>query len=264
MGCSASQLRNALRGGFENAPPCGLRRFARETRGAAVVEAAIAITFATMFFAALMQVVSTAYTTDRLERAARAAARAVALLPSAPASDAALRTVACNAIRNELSLPATETCSEDWTFTVEAYEDPAALRAGTARGAGTAVGGDDGDIVAVRISWTPPVFGWLAAAAASGDDDGGGADSGDNDDGDGGGGDADSGDGGADADAENGGGADPDADAPGGGANDNANADPADSSSAPDAGDDDGDDDGGDDAAGASLVAVGIARNERI
>ena len=255
-----TRLRPAPRGGFENALPRRLRCFARQTRGAAVVEAAIAITFATMFFAALMQVVSTAYTTDRLERAARAAARAVALLPAAPASDAALRTVACNAIRAELSLPVTETCDEDWTFTVEAYRDPAALRAGTARGAGTTIGGEDGDIVAVRISWTPPVFRWLAAAAGADDGgedpDSGGGDAGDGDDG---GADADSGGGDPGPGAGNGGNdADSDADSP------DDPADAADSSSAPDAGDSDGDNaDNDGDASGVSLVAIGIARNER-
>ena len=212
-------------------------RFAGGTRAVAALEAAISITFAALFFAALMQIVSTAFQADRLERAARAAARAVALLPSAPASAAALNTVACNAIRRELALDAGETCTGAWTVAIETYETPAALRDETPRAAGGTIGGEDGDIVAVKISWTPPVFSWLARAAAADPE-------------------PDAGDAAADSDADSG----------------NADANAADTPETPEPADSSADSDNADaDAAetpeaadSGTFVAVGIARNERI
>ena len=118
-------------------------------------------------------------TSDKLARAARAAARAVALLPAAPASESALDAVACRAVRSELGLGPDVACDERWTITIDAYPTPAALLAGAGGGdMGVARGGDDppagenGDMILVRIGTRAPVpLGWLLSDANAADDD---------------------------------------------------------------------------------------------
>ena len=111
-------------------------------RGSVSVEGAIAISILVAAFAGLMAIVQESYVTDRLGRAARAAARAVALDSGADA---------CAAIRRELHLAASFDCNDQWQITIDHGVDPAALSAliaGTASSTTTS-----GELVLVRIGW---------------------------------------------------------------------------------------------------------------
>lgn len=122
--------------------------------GAAAVEAAAAITVLVVAFAGVMEIVRSAYVADTMERAARAAARAVALTPNAEAG--ALGSVACAAIRRELHLDEKFDCSARWTLAIDTGLAPAALL--------QSGGGAEGDMVRVQIGWDPePLVGFLDA-----------------------------------------------------------------------------------------------------
>ena len=90
--------------------------------------------------------------TDNYARAARDAALAVAVLETAPASDADLQTVLCDAVKESLGRP-TASCGDEWVLELQAYASPSALAADppTPRTGGV-VGGEDNDVVRVRIS----------------------------------------------------------------------------------------------------------------
>ena len=90
--------------------------------------------------------------TDTYAQAARDAAVAVAVLETAPATDADLQTVLCDAVKESLGRP-TASCGDEWVLELQAYASPSALAADppTPR-TGGAVGGEDNDVVLVRIS----------------------------------------------------------------------------------------------------------------
>ena len=140
-------------GGDRSRPGAALRRFRREEHGATAIEITLATSLLVFVSAALMTFIANSLATeDRMARAAHAAARTIALLPSAPASTAALETVACGAIRSELGDESLD-CAAQWTITISAYENPIALLEDTERSGG-AIGGENGDMVEVRIG--PP------------------------------------------------------------------------------------------------------------
>ena len=131
----------------------GIGPFVRGQEGATAAEVAISAFVLMLALAGLTGIVRDVYEADRLDRGARAAARAVALLGEAPATAAALEAVACGAIRNELGFEAAFDCAASWTLAIDAFETPAALLAGTPRAGDDAViGGEDGDMVRVRIA----------------------------------------------------------------------------------------------------------------
>ena len=168
----------ALRTGRRAADPAAtgrspLARFLCGQRGGVAIEAAFSSFVLVLAFAGLMGIVFQVYESDRTGRAARAAARAVALLADAPATTAALQAVACRAIRTELGLAATFDCGAEWTVAIDAFENPAALLAGTPRtGSDAVIGGEDRDMVRVRLA---------ALVAEAGDADGEDEDDGDAD-----------------------------------------------------------------------------------
>ena len=90
--------------------------------------------------------------TDSLGLAAHRAAQAVGMLAAAPASEADLQTVMCDAVKRSLGRPAETRCDDEWTLELQAFASPSALAADppTPRTAGPA-GGEDNDIVRVRI-----------------------------------------------------------------------------------------------------------------
>ena len=90
--------------------------------------------------------------TDTFAQAARDAALAVAVLENAPANDAALQTVLCDAVKERLGRP-NAVCADEWVLDFEAYASPSDLDANppSPRTSGP-VGGEDNDIVLVRIS----------------------------------------------------------------------------------------------------------------
>lgn len=106
------------------------------------VEGAIAISILVAAFASLMAIVQESYVTDRLARAARAAARAVALDPGADA---------CAAIRRELHLAESFDCTDRWQITIDRDVDPAGLSALIAGTEGNTI--VSGELVLVRIGW---------------------------------------------------------------------------------------------------------------
>ena len=63
-------------------------------------------------FAGLMEIVNASYADDRMARAARAAARSLALDPGADP-----KANACVAIRRELDLAEDFDCDTEWTLT---------------------------------------------------------------------------------------------------------------------------------------------------
>ena len=122
-----------------------LRRFRRGDRGGVAIESAIAIVILVVGFAGLMEIVQASYADDRMARAARAAARVLALNPSADA---------CSAIRRELDLAEDFDCDTAWSLTVELGVSPNSLPA--TRGDSATEG--TGDMVLVRIGWNREAF----------------------------------------------------------------------------------------------------------
>ena len=120
------------------------RGFGRARRGSVAIETAVAVSVLVFALAGLIEILHSAYVSDKMSRAARAAARAVAVAPEATGSDA-LGNVACAAIRRELRLADDFDCGASWTLTVDTNLTPASL----------ADGGEttDGDMVRVRIAW---------------------------------------------------------------------------------------------------------------
>ena len=92
-------------------------------------------------FAGLLAIVQERYSADRLARAARAAARAVALDQSADY---------CAAIRRELGLAEDFDCGDQWAITVEEGLSPSDLSAALRTRTTAAV--SDGEMVLVRIA----------------------------------------------------------------------------------------------------------------
>jgi len=129
----------------------------RGQSGAASVEAAITIGAFVFAFAGLMEVVGATYENDAMERAAQAAARAVALSPFSPNP----KNVACAAIRRELQYDDAFICTTKWPkFTVDKDVKPDELpdRLLELNGTVKAVAGNTGDMVLVRIPWSRNLF----------------------------------------------------------------------------------------------------------
>ena len=123
----------------------------RRMRGVTALETALAIAVLIGALAALMGIIQELYAKDRAERATRAGARTLALLESAPADRTALEAAGCEGVNAELGLDEGVDCTERWSVEVEAYASPSALLAGTERGADATLGGEDRDLVLVRL-----------------------------------------------------------------------------------------------------------------
>ena len=117
------------------------RRWLRGEHGGVAVETALALFVLVVAVAGVMEIVSNAYASDRMGRAARTAARAIALDPGADY---------CAEIRRELRLDEEFDCEESWTVTVDRGVSAQALPA-TLTSDVTAGGGD---LVLVRIAWS--------------------------------------------------------------------------------------------------------------
>lgn len=122
-----------------------IRGFVTTRCGAVAIETALALSVLIIAFGALVEIVRTAYAGDIMDRAARAAARAVALVPAAAATPHALHSTACAAIRRELDLAPEFDCSTEWVLAVDTGL--------TAKGLLEDSEDRDGDMVRVRILW---------------------------------------------------------------------------------------------------------------
>ena len=116
-------------------------------RGSVAVESAMTIAILVIVCGGLMAIAHAAYTDDRMGRAARAAARAVALVTEASPSQASLTSAACDAIKRELQLEADFDCGSEWTLTVTTNLVPTALLTGSNPP------GTTGEMILVRIDW---------------------------------------------------------------------------------------------------------------
>ncbi len=137
--------------------PAGLLRslhsFLCARGGGGAIESAIAIAVLVTVFAGLMAIAHAAYEDDRMGRAARAAARAVALVTDTTASQPTLDAVACTAIKNELALVDGFDC-KTWDVTVKAGLTASALSTGltaSALSSGANTAGNSGDMILVTI-----------------------------------------------------------------------------------------------------------------
>ena len=121
------------------------RRFLSDQHGGASIEAAIALFVLVVGFAGLMAIIDTAFTSDRMGRAARAAAHALALHPG---------NDWCAAIRRELHLDEDFDCDTAWTVTIAHGVGPAALPATLHGTLDVDALEGTGDLVLVRVEWT--------------------------------------------------------------------------------------------------------------
>lgn len=104
--------------------PISLAAFWRGRRGSVAVETAIATALLVIAFAGVMQIVHSAWVSDRMDRAARSAARAIAFTPGADAGS--LPGLACQAIRKELDLGEGFDCATGLSIEIENSPRPQA------------------------------------------------------------------------------------------------------------------------------------------
>ncbi|MDE0058719.1 MAG: pilus assembly protein [Defluviicoccus sp.] len=140
-GSSGARRRIARQGG------CAALDFWRARRASVAVETAVVISVLILAAGGLMEIYSSLYTTENMNRAARAAARAVALSPDQQANAGAIGTVACDAIKHELGLNEEFECSPGWTVTVDTGLTTGNLLSGESPEERT------GDMVRVTIAW---------------------------------------------------------------------------------------------------------------
>ena len=130
-----------------------MRRFLSCGRGSVALESAIALSVLVGAFASLMHIVADVFAEDRAGRGARAAARAIALDPSADPWAALKREggLGANAVCPAWTATDTTATCGGWTLTVHREVSPGTL--GAVLGGGDA---DPGEMVLVRLEKTPP------------------------------------------------------------------------------------------------------------
>ena len=138
--------------------------FRRSQYASVAIETAWALSMLVLAIAAFMEIAKERYAEDRMGRAARAAARAIALAPDAASAGTSLESIACAAIQRELDLDPNFDCGASWTLTVDGGLNPTELPGGPNEGSGTGVG----PLFLVRIGWTrePWSLGGLMRGAA--------------------------------------------------------------------------------------------------
>lgn len=142
--------------------PLSLATFWRGRRGSVAVETAIAVSLLVIAFAGVMQIVHSAWVSDRMDRAARSAARAIAFTPGANAGS--LPGLACAAIRKELDLAEAFDCATTLSVEIENSLAPASLT----ESAGSEHATPAGELVRVRIVWSAGP--WNPGILVQGDD----------------------------------------------------------------------------------------------
>ena len=128
------------------------RAFRRDRRGSVAVETAISVSVLVMAFAAIVQIVHSAYVSDRMGRAARAATRAIALAPEAAGTT--LEERACEAIRRELDLGDGFDCKSRLTVTVETELATSGVLKDADAEEDEDSDAETGELVVVRIAWS--------------------------------------------------------------------------------------------------------------
>ena len=143
------EIGNPPRSGRGRRSPRQARPFWRARRGAVAVETALAAAVLIVAFGGLAEIVREAYVADRMDRAARAAAHAVALVPQEDIRPNALDSIVCAAIRRELVLDDDFDCAARWALTVDTGLTPKDLLEPELPDPDARAG----DMVAVRIAW---------------------------------------------------------------------------------------------------------------
>lgn len=143
--------------------PSGAKAFFCAGRGGVAVESALSISVLVLLFAGLMAIAHSVYGDDRMGRAARAAARAVALVADSSTAQTTLDSTACKAIRGELGLKDDFKCEEAWTVSVKANLTPSSLETGANKA------GVSGDMVLVEIKWKQAPWGQALSALEGSD-----------------------------------------------------------------------------------------------
>ena len=126
---------------------CVARDFWRARRASVALESAAVLSVLIVVGGGLVEIFSSVYMNETMNRAARAAARAVALTPSVHTDPAAVQALACEAMRRELGLPDDTECSDAWTVSVETGLTTDNLLNGESPDNRT------GDMVRVHITW---------------------------------------------------------------------------------------------------------------
>ncbi len=126
---------------------CVARDFWRARCASVAIESAAVVSVLVVVAGGLMEVFSSVYMNETMNRAARAAARAIALSPSVQNDAAAVQTLACEAIRRELDLPGDLDCSTAWTMTVDTGLTTDDLLNGASPDS------RNGDMVRIHIAW---------------------------------------------------------------------------------------------------------------
>ena len=130
------------------------RGFWRARRASVAIEAALSMGTPIVAFAVLMEVVGAIYADDYMDRAARAAARAIAFEVNNQSDPAVLPDIACDAIKQELHLDSMFDCGQSWNLTIETALTAQDLLSGQPPANPT------GEMVRVTIGWhrTPLSF----------------------------------------------------------------------------------------------------------
>lgn len=137
--------------------------FWRGRRGSLAVETALSVSLLVIAFAGIMEIVHSVYIEDRMDRASRAAARAIALAPEAGESVLAIR--ACQAIRRELGLGDRFDCATRLAVRIDRNLAAASLL----QDGNTEPAGETGELVVVRIGWSAGP--WNPGQLAADDDE---------------------------------------------------------------------------------------------
>ena len=137
-----------------------LRRFLSARRAAITLESVGSFFFMMVVVGGVFEAVTTVFIGDLLDRAAQAVARDNALQGQAAASPDQLRQRAHGAIHAELG----DNLDPDLlTIDVAVYDNPSTMLQGElSAGENAGLGGDAGNMVVVRLAFTPQTaFGWL-------------------------------------------------------------------------------------------------------
>lgn len=133
---------------------CMAWKFWRERCASVALDSAAVVTILVVATGGLMEIFSSAYMNDTMNRAARAAARAIALSPDAHNDATAVQALACAAAKRELDLGDQFDCDASWQVTVDTGLTTEDLLDGKSPKIRT------GDMVRINIAWQPAAWGF--------------------------------------------------------------------------------------------------------
>ena len=159
---AAATGRSGLRRWIARQGGCVARDFWRARCASVAIESAAVLSVLIVAAGGLMEIFSSVYMNETMSRAARAAARAVAVNPSVHDDATAVQALACEAIRRELALAEDPDCTDAWKVTVDTGLTTGDLLNGESPDTRT------GDMVRIHIAWHRAP--WSFGADSSGAD----------------------------------------------------------------------------------------------